>query len=227
MCDIAMDNYESDIDDPDSASKLNTPTKTKLKRGSEVSKTNRPKHRLQKFRNEWTKLKDFEDWIAPVPQDEYKAYCKFCKVPMVAEISVLKNHNNGKKHCQLLKGIKSSRQSLISSFVKPHLDTESNIKKKEKICSAEIKLAAFFAEHNISFITSDHLIDLLKKTFDDSETIQGLSMKRTKTTAIIKNVIGASQKLELANKLKVSKFSIMTDESTDIGTVKTSCVVVR
>lgn len=52
-------------------------------------------------------------------------------------------------------------------------------------------------------------------------------MKRTKTTAIIKNVIGASQKVELVNKLKTCKFSIMTDESTDIGTIKTSCVVVR
>jgi len=58
---------------------------------------------------------------------------------------------------------------------------------------SEIRLAAFFAEHNISFLTSDHLIDLLKETFDDSETIQGLNMKRTKTTAIIKNVIGASK----------------------------------
>lgn len=126
-----------------------------------------------------------------------------------------------------MKGVNSRRQSLISSFVKPHIETESNIIKKEKISIAEIKLAAFFAEHNISFLTSDHLIDLLKETFDDSETIQGLNMKRTKTTAIIKNVIGASQKIELANKLKVCKFSIMTDESTDIGTIKTSCVVVR
>lgn len=41
-----MDHHESDVDDPDSSSKQNTPTKTKLKRGSEVSKANWPKHRL-------------------------------------------------------------------------------------------------------------------------------------------------------------------------------------
>ncbi|KAL5246087.1 hypothetical protein ACI65C_013495 [Semiaphis heraclei] len=45
--------------------------------------------------------------------------------------------------------------------------------------------------------------------------------------AIIKHVIGASHKDDLAAQLKISKFSILTDESTDIGTVKTSCVVVR
>lgn len=71
------------------------------------------------------------------------------------------------------------------------------------------------------------MIDLLKETFDDSDTVQCLNMKHTKTTAIIKNVIGAIQKIELANKLKSCKFSIMTDESTDIGTIKTSCIVVR
>lgn len=68
---------------------------------------------------------------------------------------------------------------------------------------------------------------MLKETFDDSETVQGLNMKRTKTTAIIKNVIGTSQKVELANKLNTCKFSIMTDESTDVGAIKTSCIVVR
>lgn len=52
-------------------------------------------------------------------------------------------------------------------------------------------------------------------------------MKRTKTTAIVKNVIGMSAKEELAELLKDNKFSILTDESTDIGSVKTSCVVVR
>lgn len=56
---------------------------------------------------------------------------------------------------------------------------------------------------------------------------KSISMKRTKTTAIIKNVIGANQKSLIANILKDVHFSLLTDESTDIGMVKTSCVVVR
>lgn len=41
----------------------------------------------------------------------------------------------------------------------------------------------------------------------------GISTKRTKTTAIIKNVIGNSAKEVLTESLKNNKFSILTDES--------------
>lgn len=96
-----------------------------------------------------------------------------------------------------------------------------------QIKTAEIKLAEFVAEHFISFSAMDHLNDLLKGIFADSKIAKGLSMKRTKTTAVIQNVIGNTYKEELSEMLKKQKFSILTDESTDIGSVKTSCVVVR
>ena len=36
----------------------------------------------------------------------------------------------------------------------------------------EIKLTGFFAEHNISFNTADHLIDLLKNILPDSQIVK-------------------------------------------------------
>lgn len=83
------------------------------------------------------------------------------------------------------------------------------------------------AEHTIPFLAADHLPDLLKECFPDSKIVQGINMKRTKTSAIVKNVIGVTAKEELSDILKTRKFSILTDESTDISSVKTSCVVVR
>lgn len=50
---------------------------------------------------------------------------------MIAEISVLKTHKNGKKHSQLLMGIKSRRQTLMSSFTTPAVETDKNIQKKK------------------------------------------------------------------------------------------------
>lgn len=67
----------------------------------------------------------------------------------------------------------------------------------------------------------------MKEIFSDSEIAKCINVKRTKTTTNVKNFIGVSQKIVLANKLKKQKFSLLTDGSTDIGTVKTSCVVVR
>lgn len=113
-----------------------------------------------------------------------------------------------------------------------------------------MKLAGYIAGHNCPFLYFDHLADILKDCFSDSEIIKGktykllfshnlshilllflcyigISMKRTKTTAIITIVIGATAKEELINELKHNKFSILTHESTDIATVKISCVVVR
>lgn len=57
---------------------------------------------------------------------------------------------------------------------------------------AEIKLVAYFAEHNVPFLGADHLSDLLAETFPDCDMAKNINVKRTKMTAIIKNVIGSS-----------------------------------
>lgn len=92
---------------------------------------------------------------------------------------------------------------------------------------AEIKLCGVLAEHNLPFHVMDHMTDLLRDIFQDPETVKALQLKRTKATEIVKNVIGLSYKEELAEELKENKFRVLCVESTDIGSVKTSCVVVR
>ena len=77
------------------------------------------------------------------------------------------------------------------------------------------------------FHAMDHLTDLLEDIFQDSNTAKAMHVNRTKATGIVKNVIGMSYKEELAQTLKEVKFSILCDESTDVGSVKPSCVVVR
>ncbi|KAF0750237.1 Uncharacterized protein FWK35_00015913, partial [Aphis craccivora] len=49
----------------------------------------------------------------------------------------------------------------------------------------------------------------------------------TKTSCIVKNVIGKVHKESLVNILKCTKFSVLTNESTDISCVKHACIVVR
>lgn len=59
-------------------------------------------------------------------------------------------------------------------------------KKKE----AEVRLALFITEHNISSRTSDHLVQLVKVLAPESEVSKNVSCNCTKATSIVENVVG-------------------------------------
>lgn len=54
-----------------------------------------------------------------------------------------------------------------------------------------------------------------------------MQLKKTKATSIVTNVIGEYEKDNVVEYLKSVKFSILVDETTDISTNKTMCIVVR
>lgn len=91
--------------------------------------------------------------------------------------------------------------------------------------TAKVKLAGFLAEHNIAMRATDHLVDVIKDIFSDSKMAQNISLGRTKATAIAKHVIGDCYFESLSEILMRKTFSILIDESTDIGNVKTLCVL--
>lgn len=109
-------------------------------------------------------------------------------------------------------------QPTISSF----LNKEANAAKE-----IEIKLSLFLMEHNIAFLTMDHLSKLVKNCFKDSDVSKNISIGRTKSTAIIKNVIGESQLQHICELMSSNAFSLCIDESTDITNKKLMCLVSR
>lgn len=84
----------------------------------------------------------------------------------------------------------------------------------------------FFAEHDISYRTVDHLPELMTNYFPDSEIAKGIILKRTKCAAILKNVIG-KEKSNMVRLIQCTSFSLLTNESTDIATDKAACVLVK
>lgn len=59
------------------------------------------------------------------------------------------------------------------------------LKNENLIKEGEFKLAAFVAEHDLSFNFMEHLPNLIKSVCKDSEIASGIKCSRTKTTGII------------------------------------------
>lgn len=73
----------------------------------------------------------------------------------------------------------------------------------------------------------DHLIKVVAKVCTDSEIAKFMACGRTKTTAIVKNVLGHHGFQTLRAHLQKNKFSLIIDESTDLSTQKHMCLVAR
>ncbi|CAG5035893.1 unnamed protein product [Parnassius apollo] len=177
-------------------------------------------HYKQKFRDEWLKDNSFKTWLKRDPKDPYRAVCVMCDAKLIADRVVIKIHGEGAKHVKRTTAA-PAQSSIATAFEKVKQSDDDKCK------ASEIKLAAFMAEHKISMRVMDHLVDLLPTMFPDSQIAKNMKMKRTKCQAIINNILGESEKQDLCADLKEQKFSLMIDESTDIGAVKTMCVVVR
>ena len=79
----------------------------------------------------------------------------------------------------------------------------------------EIKLTGFLAEHNLPIAAAEHLSSLIKEWFPDSKIARSYSCTRTKSSCILNGAIYPDLQQSLIDKMKVSVFSLSTDESND------------
>jgi len=163
----------------------------------------------------------FSNWLIPVPNNQLIAMFKLCSSAMTAELSVIKKHSTTKIHIHNARSI-GSQKPLRKGFI----NNQAKLNELQKIKKAELLLCGVLSEHNLSFNVIDHITAVCKVAFDDSKIASGINLGRTKATSIVKNVIGISHSEEIANILKSTYFSLIIDESTDVGCVKT-CICVK
>ncbi|CAH1106057.1 unnamed protein product [Psylliodes chrysocephalus] len=149
-------------------------------------------------------------------ENSLRAKCIACNTDFQADITVIKNHDKSSQHLRSVKKLGPSQPRIDTSFFKTN-DAQ------EKVTIAEIKFAVFISEHNLPKRLCDHLVPLLKYIFPDSQIAKEIQMGRTKCTCVIKNVLGQYHFSKMVKKLKCKKFSILIEESTDIGTIKNMC----
>ena len=168
------------------------------------------------FRDAWMENEDYRQWLAKVEGNPHKARCNVCKTEFLACVKSLKRHKHTKFHQDNMAGINNPAVDV------PAASTST----QDLVTRAEIKLAAFFAEHNIALNTADHMTDLFKDILKDPNVVQNITLKRSKATYVIKE-IGQIAKDDIIEVLKASKFSIIIDETMDISTKKTCTAVVK
>lgn len=86
-----------------------------------------------------------------------------------------------------------------------------------KVLSAEIAVTNFIAQHNLPFLAADHLSDLLTKNFLNSKIAEMYSCKRTKTVAIITDVLEPHHLKPVLNIARNTSFNLLCDESNERG----------
>lgn len=175
---------------------------------------------LQKYAKHWESLPTFKGWLQPSAKSDSRAYCKACDCELNAKKSELEKHAQGQKHKSSIRSV--SKQPTLMS-----LPSVSNPMRGKNVKEGEIKLAAFVVEHNLPLNIMTHLPELIRSVCKDSDIAKKIASSRTKTTAVIKNVLGKSSREELVDILREKKFSLIVDESTDKGCTKHLCVIAR
>jgi len=94
-------------------------------RDEDLDREEKPKHRTQKFRSEWKTDSALRDWIEQ-DADDLNARCKFCKVSMVAELTVIKNHGKGKKHTSILSNASKQKSMMCFTSKTPTVQNKIN-----------------------------------------------------------------------------------------------------
>ena len=160
-----------DFDSADdlSDSEVRTPPRStgKSKSRNKSKGTTKKADVKQKFRDEWLRDKDLKDWLAPVKNDKYKAQCKVCKTEFISELFNIRRHGTRKAHYDNMNVL--NKQGKIDEFAKSKNEDEKVKSLDTKVKSAELKIAAFGAEHSMSFSTAGKLPELLKEIFDDAD----------------------------------------------------------
>lgn len=149
-------------------------------------------------------------------------FCILCKQNIEGGKSHLERHERNTRHKKLQKQVAHTDnvvELLQQSSEKGRLLTS--------VKEAEYKLVmGTIVEHNSPMLLMDHLPKLLTSCAPDSRILKHINCARTKTTQMI-HMLKAEAETELVRQLKVTPFSIIIDETTDISVKKCLAVLVR
>ncbi|KAJ8914868.1 hypothetical protein NQ315_014881 [Exocentrus adspersus] len=171
----------------------------------------------RKFRDVW--LSQYS-WLKLLESGQ--KICIFCNKPIEGGKSHLDRHEKNTRHNQLKRQIVNTKN--VASLLQKNSEKDRLL---NSVTEAEYKLImGLIVEHNSPMLLMDHLPKLLASSAPDSKIINNIKCARSKTTQMI-HMLKAEAESVLVEQLKVTKFSIIIDETTDISSKKCLAILVR
>uniref|UniRef100_A0A915HL82 U1-type domain-containing protein n=1 Tax=Romanomermis culicivorax TaxID=13658 RepID=A0A915HL82_ROMCU len=109
-------------------------------------------------------------WIASVPNNSSKAWCRYCKRELNPRLSDLKDHAKTQTHRQAVAHAANFGNCLITNHAKAPVPDVQKV--------AELRLASFIADSSIAFRQSDMLISLIQTLFKKDEVAKKMRVPK-------------------------------------------------
>jgi len=143
--------------------------------------------------------------VKDVPNNPTKFFCQACQTLLICGLSEIKKHSLRENHLKNMKRLNldydiNNSAFANTSFIKVNNSEQSQMTQSfsnseesfsfnERVKIAEIKLATFFVEKNMSFSILTDLLSLMKDIGKEPCVLQAMFLGRTKLTQIVNKVI--------------------------------------
>lgn len=204
------------IDSTDSSSDQDAPVESL----PAASLATRKKRRCISYQKVWEENPLLKGWLTQ-SAIAGKAFCRICSKD-------LEFANGGAYDLERHSKSAIHQRRALSAKTQPSLrSTVSQASAMaQSVADGELRMAFFLAEHRLPLATSEHLSQLFSKVCPDSAIAKRLQCARTKTSAAI-DVIAGSFHQQLLERMRKQPFSVIVDESSDIGVVEQVAFAVR
>jgi hAT family C-terminal dimerisation region len=183
----------------------------------------RKKRRLCMYNPEWEKEFSWVVKCCSFGNEQNKARCKLCNTSVTVAyegVKALTQHGDSQKHKNNVAAAAASQRIHNFFVIKDNSQTE-------KVNIAELTHVFHGVKHHNSFVAQDCTIKIMKQIIPDSEIVKKITAGRTKSSAIVNNVLYPySLELVLDDLQNGLPFSVATD-ATNKGNRKVYPVVVQ
>ncbi|XP_066582012.1 protein FAM200A-like [Prorops nasuta] len=183
------------------------------------------KRSSKKFQIDWyDEYPSWENWVLRVTGRDDLFVCLACGKMYSCGVSQIQRHAGQKIH---IENMIKKEIPLDDEIAYPTTSENDQFRFNDRVKAAELKVAAFFAEHQIPFKNSRELLLLFQEIGKEPDVLQSMTLGKTKIRNIITKVLCPYETERVSEDLKRHRFSVFVDETTDSTNEKKMTLITR